>query len=193
MQGYSLARRITIQLADIFNRDAINAFLITLAAFDRSLQLTTGRDNLWSAMLARESDRPVDNWNELCSFMNIDTYPREDFGLSFTAPSDPSQPWEIRTRWRRDDFMQVLLAVRPSLQSLQLLLAFADVFICSRPADQPLSGITLGGQTHEQMYTTSFIHGPGTPDAFIVDNTSATEDATGEMEVDEPPAPQQEE
>jgi hypothetical protein len=41
MQGYSLARRITIQLADIFNRDAINAFLITLAAFDCSLQLTT--------------------------------------------------------------------------------------------------------------------------------------------------------
>ena len=59
--------------------------------------------------------------------MNINTYPWEDFGLSFTAPSDPSQPWEICTCWRRDDFMQVLLAVRPSLQNLQALLTLANV------------------------------------------------------------------
>ena len=53
---------------------------------------------------------------------------------------------------------------------------------------QPLLGITLVGQNHEQMYTVSFIHGPETPDMFIVNNTSATEEAASEMEVDEPPA-----
>ena len=84
--------------------------------------------------------------------------------------------------------MQVLLAVRPSLQNLQLLLAFADIFIQTRPADQPLSGITLAGQNHKQMYTVSFIHGPEIPDAFIVNNMSETEEAASEMEVDEPPA-----
>ena len=100
MHGYALARRITIQLTDVFNWDMINAFLVTLAAFDRSLQLTARWDNLWSNLIAHKSNCPIDNWNELCSFMNIDTYPREDFRLSFTAPTNTSQPWEIRTRWR---------------------------------------------------------------------------------------------
>ena len=100
MCGYALARRITIQLNNVFNQDVINTFLVTLTTFDCSLQLTAGQNNLWSNLLACESDHPVDNWNELCSFMNIDTYPWEDFGLSFTAPTDTSQPREIHTRWR---------------------------------------------------------------------------------------------
>ena len=68
------------------------------------------------------------------------------------------------------------------------LLAFTDVFIQTRPADQLFEGITLVGQNHEQMYTASFIRGPEIPDTFIVDNTSETEEATSKMEVDEPPA-----
>ena len=56
MCGYGLTRRITIQLANVFNQDAINTFLITLATFDRSLQLTTGWDNLWSILLTCKSN-----------------------------------------------------------------------------------------------------------------------------------------
>ena len=89
--------------------------------------------------------------------------------------------------------MQVLLAVRPSLQNLQLLLMFTDVFIWTQPADQPLSGITLAGQNHEQMYTALFICGPEIPDMFIINNMSETEEATSKMEVDEPPVVPQKE
>ena len=185
MCGYGLTHQITIQLTDVFNQDAINTFLITLTTFNCSLRLTAGWDNLWSILLACESNCPIDNWNKLCSFMNIDTYLQEDFGLSFTAPPDTSQPWEICTCWRQDDFMQVLLAVRPSLQNLQLLLTFANVFVWTQPVDQPLSG-TLVGQNHEQMYTMLFIHGPEILDMFIVNNMSKTEEAAGEMEVDKP-------
>ena len=92
-------------------------FLITLATFDHSLQLTAGQDNLRSILLTRESDHPINNWNKLHSFMNINTYLWEDFELSLIAPPNTSQPWEIHTCWRQDNFMQVLLAVRPSLQN----------------------------------------------------------------------------
>jgi hypothetical protein len=127
--GYALVRRITTLHSGTFGRDAINAFLITLAAFDRTLGLTAGRDSLWNALLARDSTRPLSRWEELRAFAHPEIYPRDDFGLTFLPPSDTSQPWEIRTLWRRDDFMQVLLAVRPTLQELRRLLAYADVFI----------------------------------------------------------------
>jgi len=189
--GYGLVRRISVMHRDIFDRDAIHAFLVTLAAFDRTLALTAGRDSMWSALLARESNLPLSRWEELRTFANPETYPREDLGLTFVPPSDPSRPWEIRSLWRRDDFMQVLLAIRPTLHELRLLLAYADVFIRTRPANRPLRGISLPNEPPGRMYTASFTSGPATPGAFIVaDTTSAATEPSGAMEVDEDnPAP----
>jgi hypothetical protein len=188
MLGYGLVRRISNLHRGTLSRDAINAFLVTLAAFDRALGLTTGSHSMWSLLLTHEPEHPTDNWGEVRGFMNSDTYPREDFGLSFLPPADPSQPWEIRTLWRRDDFMQVLLAIRPTLQSLRRLIAYADIFIRTRPADLPLPGIPLPNEPHERMYTASFLSGSQNPESFIVDTTSATGEPSAEMEVDAQPA-----
>jgi hypothetical protein len=138
--GYGLVRRISLLHTGTLDRNAINAFLVTLATFDRTLRLTSSRDSLWERMLAREPNRPFNNWGELHRFQNLETYPREDFGLTFQPPADPSHPWEITTRWRRDDFMQVLLAIRPTLHELRQIIAYADIFIRTRPAACPLSG-----------------------------------------------------
>jgi hypothetical protein len=55
--------------------------------------------------------------------MNPETYPHHDFGLRFVPPTDASQPWEIYTRWRCDDFMRLLLVAWPTLLALWQILA----------------------------------------------------------------------
>ena len=47
--GYGLVRRINAALHGVLDRDAVHAFLVTLAAFDRTLRLTEGSDSLWSS------------------------------------------------------------------------------------------------------------------------------------------------
>jgi hypothetical protein len=39
--------------------------------------------------------------------------------------------------------MQVLLAIRPSVEAFNHLLAYADIFIRMRPANLPIPGISL--------------------------------------------------
>jgi hypothetical protein len=139
-------------------------------------------------LLEREPERSFDNWGELQAFINFEaSSPHENFGLAFIPPVDPSQPWEVRTHWRCDDFMQVLLAMRPGLPSLRQLLAYADIFIRTRPAAQLLPGIPLD-EPLGRMYTAPFFSGPNTPEAFIVDTSLTVTEPLGDMEVDENPS-----
>ena len=186
--GYSLVRRIMAAVHGILDRDAVHAFLVTLAAFDRALRLTDGSDSLWSRLLQRHRDLPLGVWSEIRAYRHPEIYPRNDFGLTFIPPSNPNAPWGITTLWQRDEFMQILLAVRPSLVDLRRLLAYTDVFLRTRTARRPLPGIYLNSENPEQTYTASFIRGTGTPHAFIV-STVATEptEPAEEMEVDHLP------
>jgi hypothetical protein len=188
MLGYSLVRQIARTHVGTFDRNAIAAFMVTLAAFERTVNLSGGRNSLWGMLLDREPSRSFNNWGELRGFMNPETYPHQDFGLRFVPPADASQPWEIYTRWRRDDFMRLLLAARPTLMALRQILAYADIFIRTRPAAQPLPGIVLPNEPQDRMYTASFILGPQTPEAFIVETTSTTVEPSGNMEVDTGPS-----
>jgi hypothetical protein len=83
--------------------------------------------------------------------------------------------------------MQVLLSMRPSLPSLQQLLAYADIFIRTRPAAQPLLGIPLD-EPLGHMYTAPFFSGPDTLEAFIVDTSLMVTEPSGDMEVNENPS-----
>jgi hypothetical protein len=188
MFGYSLVCQIARAHVGTFDRNAIAAFLVTLATFEQTVNLSGGRNSLWGMLLDREPARSFNNWSELRGFMNPETYPHQDFGLCFVLPTDASQPWEIYTRWRRDDFMHLLLAARPTLMALRQILAYADIFICTRPVAQPLRGIILPNELQDQMYTASFILGPQTPEAFIVKTTSTTAEPSGNMEVDAGPS-----
>jgi hypothetical protein len=139
-------------------------------------------------LLEREPERSFNNWGELQALISYEaSSPHENFGLAFIPPADPSQPWEVCTHWRRDDFMQVLLAMRPSLPSLWQLLAYADIFICTWPATQPLPGIPLD-EPLGRMYTAPFFSGPDTLEAFIVDTLSTVTEPSGDMEVNKNPS-----
>jgi hypothetical protein len=129
MLGYSLVRQIARAHVGTFDRNAIAAFMVTLAAFERTVNLSGGRNSLWGMLLNREPAQSFNNWGELRGFMNPETYPHQDFGLRFVPPADASQPWEIYTRWKRDDFMCLLLAARPTLMALRQILVYADIFI----------------------------------------------------------------
>jgi hypothetical protein len=192
--GYGIARRIAVVQSHNLDRHAINAFLVTLAAFDRALDLcrhSKRQRTLWELILRRDPSRPTNNWEAVSGFMNRETYVLTTFGLSFTPPADTSRPWVIRTLWRRDAFMQVLLAIRPTLDAFNALLAYADVIIRTRPANMPFPGIALPNEPADRMYTASFVSGPDCPDAFLDDPPSTTTaEPSGAMEVDEsPPAP----
>jgi hypothetical protein len=53
--------------------------------------------------------------------------------------------------------MALILAMRPSREVLQNLLHYADAFIRTRPASNPLRGASIPGYTPRQMFTASFI------------------------------------
>jgi hypothetical protein len=67
-------------------------------------------------------------------------------------------------------------------------LAYVDIFVCTQPAAQLLLGIALPNEPQDQMYTTSFILGPQTPEAFIVETTLTMAEPSGNMEVDTDPS-----
>ena len=183
--GYSIVRRIGAALHGILDRDAIHAFLVTLVVFDRTLHLTEGSDSLWSRLLQCHHHLPLGVWTELCAYRHPEIYPRNDFGITFIAPHNPNNPWGITTLWQRDEFMQILLAVRPSLVDLRRLLTYTDVFLRTRTAWRPLPGTYLEVSNPEQTYTASFIQGPGTPHAFIEGPVATGSQAPAEeMEVE---------
>jgi hypothetical protein len=139
-------------------------------------------------LLEREPEHSFNNWGELQAFINYEaSSPHKNFGLAFIPPVDPSQPWEVRTHWRRDDFMQVLLAMRLSLPSLWQLLVYADIFVRTWPAAQLLLGIPLD-EPLGRMYTAPFFSGPDTPEVFIVDTSSTVTEPSGDMEVNKNPS-----
>jgi hypothetical protein len=160
MFGYSLVRQIARAHVTTFDWNAIAVFLVTLTAFERTINLSGGRNSLWGMLLDHEPARPFNNWSELLGFMNPKTYPHQDFGLRFVLPTDASQPWEIYTCWRHNNFMHLLLVAQPTLMALRQILAYTDIFIHTRPAAQLLLGIILPNELQDQMYTTSFILGP---------------------------------
>jgi hypothetical protein len=75
MFGYSLVCQIAWAHVGTFNWNAITAFLVALAAFEQTINLSGRRNSLWGMLLNREPARPFNNWSELQGFMNPDTYP----------------------------------------------------------------------------------------------------------------------
>jgi hypothetical protein len=56
-----------------------------------------------------------------------------------------------------DQLYTLVLGLRPSLNALQNLLAFADAFIHTHPASNPFEGMRLEGQTPQTMFLAPFI------------------------------------
>jgi hypothetical protein len=161
--GYIIARRIAVANEDVLSKYALRAFLVVLAAYQRFRPLLTG---MWSAIVNGTPQRPFDNWAEARRFAQHHSSRSESFGITFTPPANESEPWSIRTQWREDEFMRLLIAIRPSGDSLMHLLYYADAFVRSRPANAPFAGITLAGYTRDVMFSAPFISASRQNDTF---------------------------
>ena len=68
-----------------------------------------------------------------------------------------SDPWVTWSAWREDQLHTLILGLRPSLNTLQNLLEFADAFIHMHLASNPFKGMRLEGQTPQTMFSAPFI------------------------------------
>src|SRR5271170_7288381 len=167
VEGYGLTRRITIANATGLKKESVNAFLILLTALAREMDFI-GTKGIWSETLKRLAPGPVDNWAALtAAFTRHPQWAHADFGIQFHLPQLPSQPWEITTSWHCGDFMMVLLAVRPSVQSLWCLALYGDLFVRMRWAQQPMPEVTLQEQQAGMIYAAPFLGTPATAEAFL--------------------------
>jgi hypothetical protein len=135
--GYIVYRRVAAATAHHFSRDALNGLLITLAIFQRQVPNFL---RIWEEILSRPSDVVENNWMQARSFARHPSCRPPLFGLTFVPPDMPTGPWEISTQWSERELMALILAMRPSREALQNLLHYADAFIHTRPASNPLHG-----------------------------------------------------
>ena len=187
--GYILVRQIAVANEGVLSKNALRAFLIVLAAYQRFRPLSSG---MWQAILQGTPQRPFDNWGEVRRFAQHASSQSANFGLTFTPPAVASEPWSIRTQWREDDFMRLLVAIRPSTTSLLHISYYADAFVRSRPAHAPSAGITLADFTRETMFSAPFISAPRERDAFTTAPTSVAAPPSSEtvaMDVDRDATP----
>jgi hypothetical protein len=78
-----------------------------------------------------------------------------------------TEVWHIHTTWSINDFLHFLMVVRPSLESLQALLNFVDVFIQTRQAGGLVSGHSpVARLACDQMFMASFLTAETHPFAF---------------------------
>lgn len=175
VEGYGLIRRITIANTAGLKKESVNAFLILLTALAREMDLI-GTRGIWSETLKKLAPGPVDNWAALtAAFTCHPQWARADFGIQFHPPQLPSQPWEITTSWHRDNFMRVLLEVRPSVQSLWCLALYGDLFVRTRWAQQPMPEVTLKEQRAGMIYAAPFLGTPARAAAFLADDKDVME------------------
>jgi hypothetical protein len=183
--GYSLLRRIILANEGFLPRNALHSFLIVLATYQRHRPIASG---IWASILGTTPDRPTDNWSEARRFMAHPSVLLPDFGLTFVPPANENSPWDIRTQWREDEFMQLLMAIRPSQQSLLHLLYYADAFVRSRPCAVPAPGIAFPQYSRDDMFAAPYISAPRVPNSFFgsLDNPSTTTTSgPAPMEVDD--------
>jgi hypothetical protein len=79
------------------------------------------------------------------------------FGLTFVPPNVATTPWGVQTQWSKRELTSLLMAMRPSREVLQQLLHYADAFVRTRPASNPLRGASIAGFTPEQMFSAPFV------------------------------------
>ena len=152
--GYAEHRRMIAANQGHLQHSAVLAILINLAVLR---QQSPRFPQIYSQVLQREPNLPVNTWEQAHHIVTHPAYPRNDLGLMFEAPSSTSLPWVIWSTWREDQLNTLVLGLRPSIDTLQNLLAFADAFIHTRPASNPFEGTSLEGQTPQTMFLALFI------------------------------------
>jgi len=183
--GYGITRRIAAANNNILDRNAIGAFLVILAAYQRQRPLFSG---YWSEVL-RRTQGTLDNWSQARHFIRHPSARRAAFGITFTAPNSLMQPWSIRTPWTLTEFVLLLRRIRPSLESLRQLVDYADMFVRTRNAGGPIAGHEpIPELPQERRFVEIFIDAPPDPGAFVAEPPALTSSTTP-MDVDKSDTP----
>jgi hypothetical protein len=172
--GYGLLHHI-IAVNPSLDRNVINAFLIVLAACHQYRPLLS---SLWSVVLTGTTDQAIDN----CAAVRLYTCHlpalKPATNTAFHMPPSvheglevplvcTTEAWHIHTTWSVNDFLCFLMVVQPSLESLQALLNFADVFIRTWQAGGPVLGHSpVARLACDQMFMASFLTAETHPFAF---------------------------
>ena len=152
--GYAEHRHIIAANQGHLQHGTVLSILINLAVLRQQSPCFI---QIYLQALQREPNLPVNNWGQARWIVSHPAYPRNDLGLTFEPPSSSSNPWIIRTTWCEDQVNTLVLGLRPSINALQNLLAFADAYIRTRPASNPFEGTQLEGQTPLTIYSAPFI------------------------------------
>jgi hypothetical protein len=161
--GYIVYRRVAAATTHHFSQDALNGLLITLAIFRRQVPNFL---RIWEEILSWPSDVAENNWMQARSFAHHPSCRPPLFGLTFVPPDMPTGPWEISTQWSERELMALILVMRPLREALQNLLHYADAFIRTWPASNPLHSASIPGYTPGQMFTASFVTADPMPGAL---------------------------
>jgi hypothetical protein len=181
VMGYAVTRRI-IQANPSLNHDVVNAFLITLAAFQRQRRLPI---DAWVQILNSRRDTPVNNWSLFDRILQHRAFRSSGFGITFVPPDDTGLPWNVRTTWTMDRFMSFLMLIRPSAQSFRWLVDYADAYVRTRPVGGIVGNISVSTLPRGRLYLAPFTSAPPYSAAFASAPAPAAETAT-HMDVDTP-------
>ena len=182
--GYALSRRIANANQNILDKNALNAFLVILAAYQRDRPLLSG---VWARVLQRTREQPLNRWNQVRRFLDHPPSSSAVFGITFVAPDGIFEPWRIRTRWTTNEFMALLLRIHPSLESLGHLIMYADFFVHTRNAGGPLAGHpSAPGLPNDRRFSDLFVEAPPATGTFLSepDPPAADSTVTEPMEID---------
>jgi hypothetical protein len=136
------------------SQDALHGLLVTLAVFQHQV---TNLPRIWEEILSCQSGNLDNDWTQAHHFVRHRSFWPPMFGLTFVPPDVATTPWGVRTQWSERELTGLLMAMRPSRGALQQLLHYADMFVRTRPASNPLCGASIAGFTPEQMFLAPFV------------------------------------
>jgi hypothetical protein len=145
--GYVIFRRIVAA-------NALHGFLVTLAIFQCQV---TNLPRIWEEILSHQSGNSDNDQTQAHHFAHHSSFWPPMFGLTFVPPDVATTPWGVRTQWSERELTGLLMAMRPSREALQQLLHYADTFVHTRPASNPLRGVSIAGFRPEQMFSAPFV------------------------------------
>ena len=111
-------------------------------------------------------------WHQVRRFTAHPTARPPSYGLEFRAPSSSNEPWRITTQWSERELIALLQAIRPSREELENLFYYADSFVRTRPASNPLRGTNIPGRTHQEMFRAPFVTAPPIPNGLAPSTTN---------------------
>lgn len=184
--GYQIFRRI--RAAAHWNSDSRNirtAFLYTLAAWAREVQLTEQMHLTMGGFAQQMGLTAQDDFHTAQTFEAL-LHERNDesFGVTFTIPDNPNAPYTITTPFSITSFTAIIRAMNMDYRSIRSLIAYADMMVRTRITSN-IDPLIARDSPQSRIHSAPFVEAGPTYTAF----TDFTSD--NPIEESDTPAPNQ--